>query len=81
MRVILKMEMGCNTHDKTNLQVCSIEEEYVFQYKGKRYECIGENREFDIIQFNFAIQSKQWTTIKNRIVNQLKWGPNVRIVK
>lgn len=80
MRVILKMEMGCNTHDKTNLQVCSMEE-YVFQYKGKRYECIGENREFDIIQFNFAIQSKQWTTIKNRIVNQLKWGPNVRIVK
>ena len=73
MRVILKMEMGCNKHD--------IEEEYVFQYKGKRYECIGENREFDIIQFNFAIQSKQWTTIKNRIVNQLKWGPNVRIVK
>lgn len=72
--------MGCNKHDKTNLQVCSMEE-YVFQYKGKRYECIGENREFDIIQFNFAIQSKQWTTIKNRIVNQLKWGPNVRIVK
>ena len=39
-----------------------------------------ENREFDIEQFKFAIQDKQWTTMKNRIVNQLKWGPNIRIV-
>jgi hypothetical protein len=52
--------MSCSSHD--------IEEEYVFQYKGKRYECIGENRDFDIIQFNFAIEDKQWTTIKNRRV-------------
>ena len=65
--------MSCSSHD--------IEEEYVFQYKGKRYECIGENREFDIRQFKFAIQDKQWTTVKNRIVNQLMWGPNIRIVK
>jgi len=72
--------MACSNHDKTNLQVCSIEEEYVFQYKGKRYECIGENRDFDIRQFRFAIEDKQWTTIKNRITNQLKWGPNIRIV-
>lgn len=73
--------MSCSSHGKTNLQVCSIEEEYVFQYKGKRYECIGETREFDIRQFKFAIQDKQWTTVKNRIVNQLKWGPNIRVVK
>ena len=65
--------MSCSSHD--------IEEEYVFQYKGIRYECIGETREFDIRQFKFAIQDKQWTTIKNRIVNQLKWGPNIRVVK
>ena len=72
--------MTCSKHDKTNLQVCSIEEEYVFEYGGKRYECIGENREFDITQFRFAIKDRQWTTIKNRITNQLKWGPNIRIV-
>ena len=73
--------MSCSSHDKTNLQVCSVEEEYVFQYKGIRYECIGETREFDIRQFRFAIEDKQWTTIKNRITNQLKWGPNIRVVK
>jgi len=70
--MILKMVMGCNKHDD--------EEKYVFEYGGKRYECIGENREFDIEQFEFAIQDKQWMTIKNRIINQLKWGPNIRIV-
>ena len=64
--------MACNKHD--------IVEEYIFEFGGKRYECIGENREFDIRQFKFAIQDKQWTTMKNRIVNQLKWGPNIRIV-
>jgi hypothetical protein len=62
--------MSCNKHD--------IEEEYVFEFKGKRYECIGENREFDIEQFRFAIEDNQWTTVKNRIINQLKWGPNIR---
>ena len=67
---IFDEKMSCSSHD--------IEEEYVFQFRGKRYECIGENRDFDIIQFNFAIEDKQWTTIKNRIVNQLMWGPNIR---
>ena len=37
--------MSCSSHD--------IEEEYVFQYKGIRYECISETRDFDIIQFKF----------------------------
>ena len=64
--------MACSKHD--------IEEEYVFQFKGIRYECIGEHRDFDIKQFRFAIEDKQWVTIKNRIINQLKWGPNIRVV-
>ena len=64
--------MSCSKHD--------IEEKYVSEFGGKRYECIGENRDFDISQFKFAIQDKQWTTMKNRIVNQLKWGPNIREV-
>ncbi len=62
--------MACRNHD--------IEEEYVFEFRGKRYECIGENREFDITQFRFAIKDKQWLTVSNRIINQLKWGPNIR---
>ena len=65
-------EMSCSSHD--------IEEEYVFQFRGKRYECISETRDFDIRQFNTLIEWKDWNTIKNRIVNQLKWGPNIREV-
>ncbi len=65
--------MACRNHD--------IEEEYVFEFRGKRYECIGENREFDIEQFRFAIKDKQWLTVSNRIINQLKWGPNIREIK
>ena len=52
----------------------------IYFITASRNQCIGENRDFDIIQFNFAIEDKQWTTIKNRIVNQLMWGPNIREV-
>ena len=65
-------EMSCSSHD--------IEEEYVFQFRGKRYECISETRDFDIRQFNILIEWKDYNTIKNRIVNQLMWGPNIREV-
>jgi hypothetical protein len=54
---------------------------YQFTFKGIKYECIGENKEFDIFQFKFAIKDKQWNTVRNRITNQLKWGPNIKIVK
>jgi hypothetical protein len=64
--------MSCSSHD--------IEEEYVFQFRGKRYECISETRDFDIMQFNTLIEWKDYNTIKNRIVNQLMWGPNIREV-
>lgn len=66
--------MSCSKHD--------IEEEFVFQFKGKHYECIGEDRGWQIEQFRFAIEDKQWSTVKNRIINQLKWhGPSLREVK
>ncbi len=56
--------------------------EYQFKFKNKVYECIGEDREWQIKQFRFAIEDKQWTTVKNRIINQLKWhGPSLREVK
>ena len=51
-----------------------------FTFKGKTYECIGEDRDWQIIQFRFAIKDKQWITVSNRIINQLKWGPNIREV-
>lgn len=55
--------------------------EYQFTFKGKTYECIGEDREFQIRQFRYAIETKQWITVKNRIINQLLWGPNIKEVK
>ena len=51
---------------------------YQFTFKGKTYECIGENKDFDISQFNILIEWKDWNTIKNRIINQLLWGPNIK---
>tara|TARA_Y100001972_G_scaffold104198_1_gene130976 strand:+ start:2610 stop:2780 length:171 start_codon:yes stop_codon:yes gene_type:complete len=49
-------------------------------FRGKIYECIGDNRDFQIDQFNFAIESKQWSVVKNRINNQLMWGPLLKEV-
>jgi hypothetical protein len=54
---------------------------YQFTYKGKTYECIGENKDFDIEQFNILIEWEDWITISNRITNQLKWGPNIKEIK
>lgn len=54
---------------------------YRFKFKNITYECIGENKDFDIKQFQTLIEWKDWTTIYNRIINQLKWGPNIKIVK
>ena len=56
--------------------------EYQFKFKNKVYECIGEGREWQIEQFRFAIKDRQWVTVKNRIINQLKWhGPSLREIK
>ncbi len=62
--------MACTRHD--------IEEEYVFQFRGQRYECIGENRDFDIEQYKILLEWKEYTTIANRIVNQVMWNPIIR---
>lgn len=51
---------------------------YQFKFRNKVYECIGEDKDFQIKQFRFAIKDKQWLTVKNRIINQLKWGPNIK---
>ena len=51
---------------------------YQFKFGGKIYQCIGEDREFQITQFKFAIKDRQWMTVTNRIENQLKFGPNIK---
>ena len=52
--------------------------QYQFKYRGKTYECIGEDKDFDIEQFKFIIETRDWVTMGNRIINQLKWGPNIK---
>ena len=60
------------------MEVSNVDEKYVFQFKGKRYECIGETKDFDIKQYKTLIEWKDWTTIKNRITNQMMWSPIIR---
>ena len=50
-----------------------------FKYRGKIYECISDDKDFQIEQFNFIIKTKDWVTMDNRIINQLKWGPDLKI--
>ena len=55
---------------------------FQFIFEGKTYECIGEDRDFQIKQFRYAIEVGDWITVKNRIINQLKWhGPSLREIK
>ena len=54
---------------------------YQFRFRNKVYECIGEDRDWQITQFKFAIEDKQWLTVSNRIINQLKWGPLIKEIK
>ena len=55
--------------------------EYQFQYKGITYECVGEDKEWQIVQFKFCIEQMDWNTLENRITNQLKhWGPSLKEV-
>ena len=49
--------------------------DYQFEYKGNVYECIGEDRDFHICNFNYCIEIQDWVTLKNRITNQLMWHP------
>jgi len=48
---------------------------YQFNFKGKTYECTGEDKDLQIRNFNHCIETRDWITIKNRVNNQLKWTP------
>jgi len=52
-----------------------------FRFNGKVYECIGEDKDWQITQFKFAIEDQQWVTLNNRINNQLLWGPNIKEIE
>ena len=43
-----------------------------FQFKGKVYECIGDDCEFQYKQFQYLIATNDYGTLQNRIINQTK---------
>lgn len=43
-----------------------------FKFKGKVYECIGDGQYFEFMQFEHLIQTHDYKTLENRIINQTK---------
>lgn len=43
-----------------------------FQFKGNIYECIGDGCYFEFMQFEYLIETRDYKTIENRIINQTK---------
>jgi len=55
--------------------------QYQFKFRNKTYECIGEDKDFQIIQFKYIIEIQDWSTMKNRILNQTMHGPSLKEIK
>jgi hypothetical protein len=53
-----------------------------FTFKGKTYEltdkweetCLNDSKEFQLGQFEYLLRTHDYTTLENRINNQLKFG-------
>jgi len=53
-----------------------------FKFKGKLYvltdkweeTCLNDSKEFQLEQFKYLIETKDYTTLENRIINQEKFG-------
>ena len=43
---------------------------FQFKFKNTIYECVGEDREFQIMQFKYLVEVQDFVTLKNRIRNQ-----------
>jgi hypothetical protein len=57
---------------------------FQFKFKNKIYECVGEDREFQIMQFKYLVEVQDFVTLKNRIINQSinrGGGPDLIIIK
>ncbi len=61
-----------------------------FQYRGKMYQLDPKHMDEDYPitslegqyeQFMYLIKVKDWVTLQNRIINQLKWGGLIEITK
>jgi hypothetical protein len=56
--------------------------EVSFKFKGRLYAltdkweetCLNDSKKFQLEQFNYLIETKDYTTLENRIINQEKFG-------
>lgn len=56
--------------------------EFTFKYKKKTYKltdkweetCVNDSKEFQIEQFKYLLKIHDYTTLTNRIINQVKFG-------
>jgi len=57
-------------------------DKHSFKFKNKIYEltdkweqtCINDSKDFQMEQFNYLLQIKEYTTMENRINNQIMLG-------
>ncbi len=57
-------------------------DKHCFRFKNKIYQltdkweetCLNDSKDFQMEQFEFMLQTKDYLTLKNRIINQLKFG-------
>ena len=55
---------------------------YTFKFRGKIYKltdkweetCINDSKEFQMKQFEYLDKVRDYLTMKNRIINQIKFG-------
>lgn len=53
-----------------------------FKFKGKKYEftdkweetCLNDSKQFQLEQFKYLLETHDYTTLENRIINQIKFG-------
>lgn len=56
--------------------------EFTFKFKKVTYRltdkweetCINDSKEFQIEQFKYLLKTHDYVTLKNRLINQLKFG-------
>ena len=57
-------------------------DKHCFKFKNKIYQltdkweetCLNDSKDFQMEQFEFMLQTRDYLTLKNRIINQLRFG-------
>ena len=57
-------------------------DKHCFKFKNKIYQltdkweetCLNDSKDFQMEQFEFMLRTRDYLTLKNRIINQLRFG-------